>query len=96
MTDARPDARTVIDEGRASLGIELGSTRIKAVLVDPDGTVLATGGHAWENRLVDGTWTYALEDVWTGLQACVADLLRDSLRRHGTQPGTWPAWGSRR
>jgi sugar (pentulose or hexulose) kinase len=60
------------------LGIELGSTRIKACLVDAaDPTiVLATGSHEWENRLVDGVWTYALDDVWTGLRAAYADLVR--------------------
>jgi sugar (pentulose or hexulose) kinase len=61
------------------LGIELGSTRIKACLVDAgDPTVvLATGSHAWENRLVDGLWTYDLDDVWSGLQAAYADLVRE-------------------
>lgn len=61
------------------LGIELGSTRIKACLVDAaDPTiVIATGGHEWENRLVDGVWTYALDDVWAGVQAAYADLVRE-------------------
>jgi len=61
------------------LGIELGSTRIKACLVDADdpSVVLATGSHEWENRFVDGVWTYALEDVWAGLRAAYADLVRE-------------------
>ncbi len=61
----------------AALGIELGSTRIKACLVDADDptTVLATGVHAWESRLVDGTWTYDLDEVWTGIRAAYADLV---------------------
>ena len=56
------------------LGIELGSTRIKAVLIDLHGAVLATGAHDWKNRLEDGTWTYHLDDVWTGLRDCYAKL----------------------
>jgi sugar (pentulose or hexulose) kinase len=65
----------------ASLGIELGSTRIKACLVGPDHEVLATGGHDWENQLVDGVWTYALDAVWAGLRGAVASLLADCDRR---------------
>ena len=67
--------------GGTSLGIELGSTRIKACLVGPDHQVLATGGHDWENRLVDGVWTYSLEAVWDGLRGAVASLLADCERR---------------
>jgi sugar (pentulose or hexulose) kinase len=63
----------------AVLGIELGSTRIKACLVDAgDPTVvIASGSHEWENQFVDGVWTYALDDVWAGLQAAYADLVHD-------------------
>lgn len=92
-TQHRQDPRTVIEEGRAALGIELGSTRIKAVLVAPDGAVLAGGGHAWENQFVDRMWTYALDDVWSGLQACVADLGRDAVQRHGVRPSRLAALG---
>ncbi|WP_322410826.1 xylulokinase [Microbacterium invictum] len=68
-----------IRDGRAVLGIELGSTRIKAclVLADDPSTVLAVGNHAWENRFVDRLWTYAIDDVWAGLQAAYADLVAD-------------------
>ena len=66
--------RKTIEAGKAVLGIELGSTRIKAVLVDQMGTVIETGGFDWENSLVDGIWTYSLEEVWTGIQACYKDL----------------------
>ncbi len=59
---------------RPRLGIELGSTRIKACLIDADHRPIAVGRHAWENRLVDGVWTYALEDVWAGLRCAVSDL----------------------
>ena len=64
-----------ITAGRATLGIELGSTRIKACLIADDlTTVLASGTHEWENELVDGVWTYSLDAVWAGLQAAFADL----------------------
>jgi sugar (pentulose or hexulose) kinase len=65
----------------ASLGIELGSTRIKACLIGPDHEVLAAGGHDWENQLVDGVWTYSLDAVWAGLRGAVASLLADCDRR---------------
>lgn len=85
----------VIRAGRAALGIELGSTRIKACLVDADdpSRVLASGSHAWENRWEDGNWTYALDDVWTGLTAAYADLVADAERRHGVAPDTYAALG---
>ncbi|MGO1769340.1 MAG: ATPase, partial [Microbacterium sp.] len=71
-----------IRDGRTSLGIELGSTRIKACLIGSDAhEVLATGAHAWENRLEDGLWTYALDDVWSGLQAAYRDLMADAEER---------------
>lgn len=83
-----------IRDGRTSLGIELGSTRIKACLVGSDPTeVIATGTHAWENRLEDGLWTYALDDVWAGLQAAYADLVADAEARHGVRPETFGAIG---
>jgi sugar (pentulose or hexulose) kinase len=61
----------------AVLGVEFGSTRIKACLVaqDDPATILATGAHDWENRFVDGRWTYSLDDVWSGLQAAYAELV---------------------
>ena len=60
--------------GSATLGVELGSTRIKAVVIGPDHDVLATGGHDWENAFVDRLWTYPLEDAWEGLRAACAGL----------------------
>ncbi|MGQ2914032.1 xylulokinase [Microbacterium aurantiacum] len=79
------DAAAAIRDGRAVLGIELGSTRIKAclVLADDPSTVLAVGSHAWENRFVDRVWTYTLADVWAGVQGAYADLTADVARRHG-------------
>ncbi|GGC08958.1 xylulokinase [Cellulomonas carbonis] len=87
------DLRATVAEGRTSLGIELGSTRIKACLIAEDGTVLATGAHDWENQFVDRMWTYSLDAVWTGLQECVAELLADTERRHGVRPTTFGALG---
>ncbi|NHA66487.1 xylulokinase [Phycicoccus flavus] len=85
-TDDRSPARDVIADGRAVLGIELGSTRIKAVLVDDAGRPLAGGGHDWENRYEDRTWTYSEDDVWTGLRECYAAMAADCEERHGVTP----------
>ncbi|MCL2315875.1 MAG: FGGY-family carbohydrate kinase [Actinomycetia bacterium] len=65
------------------LGIEFGSTRIKAVLIDQACTVLAQGAHTWENRLVDGYWTYGLDEVWSGVQAAYAELAQAYERAAG-------------
>ena len=67
-------AAELIAAGRATLGIELGSTRIKACLIADDLSVLASGSHEWQNELVDGVWTYDLAAVWAGLKAAVAEL----------------------
>ena len=87
------DARAAIAAGHTWLGIEMGSTRIKACLIGPDHEVLATGGHEWENQLVDGRWTYALDAVWAGLQNAVADLLAHAERQHGVRPASVGALG---
>ena len=70
-------AKKAIANGETVLGIELGSTRIKGVLLNRDNEMLASGSFAWENRLEDGVWTYHLEEVWTGLQACFKNLKED-------------------
>ena len=62
---------------RSFLGIELGSTRIKSVLIDEHGKLLASGAHDWENRLENGIWTYRLEDVWAGLRESITALYAD-------------------
>jgi sugar (pentulose or hexulose) kinase len=87
------DLPAAISQGDTALGIELGSTRIKACLVGPDGSVVATGSHDWENQFVDRTWTYSLDAVWAGLQECVAALLDDVERQHGVRPTTFGALG---
>lgn len=73
----------LIASGKAVLGIEFGSTRIKAVLADAAGHTLAIGAHAWENRLENGLWTYSLSDISQGLQACYAALKQQVQERYG-------------
>jgi sugar (pentulose or hexulose) kinase len=73
----------LIRSGRTIVGIELGSTRIKASLVAPDGTRLAGGTHSWENQLENGVWTYALSDVFAGIAGCYANLVDDVTERYG-------------
>lgn len=76
-------AREVIQSGSTALGIELGSTRIKAVLIDFEGKVLAVGIHDWENTLKDGVWTYPLEDIHAGIKACYSSLRRTVDHKYG-------------
>jgi sugar (pentulose or hexulose) kinase len=87
------DVGDAITRGRTALGIELGSTRIKAVLVGPDHAPIAVGSHEWENQFVDRLWTYSLEAVWSGLQQCFAALADDVRRRHGVEVSTVGALG---
>ncbi|MBD5344546.1 MAG: FGGY-family carbohydrate kinase [Bacteroides sp.] len=75
----------MIVAGKAVLGIEFGSTRIKAVLIGPDNSPVAAGVHDWENRHVDRLWTYTLDDIRTGLQACYADLRHNVKRDFGVE-----------
>lgn len=73
--------RQFISEGNAILGIEFGSTRIKAVLLGENNEPIAVGSHVWENEYVDKIWTYSIESIWTGLQDCyrkLADNVKDS------------------
>ena len=79
--------------GHTALGIELGSTRIKAVLIGPDHAPLAVGSSDWENQFVDRVWTYSLEAVWAGVQQSVAALADDVRRRHGVELGGVGALG---
>ncbi|MGY2078614.1 xylulokinase [Modestobacter sp. SYSU DS0657] len=79
------DAVAAITSGRTALGIELGSTRIKAVLIGPDHAPLAVGASDWENQLVDGLWTYSLDAVWAGVQQSFSALADDVRQRHGVE-----------
>ena len=69
-------AKTIVESGKAILGIEFGSTRIKAVLIDDNNHPVAQGDYEWENQLVDGLWTYSKDTIWKGLQECYADLCK--------------------
>ena len=75
--------KTQIENGEVYLGIELGSTRIKAVLLNEEVEVLSQGSHTWENQLKNGIWTYDLESAWAGLQACYADLAKNIKNKYG-------------
>ena len=78
------DKKELIASGKAILGVEFGSTRIKAVLIDEKGTPLSSGSHEWENQLVDGIWTYSMDAVWAGLQDCYRDLAENVKKEYGT------------
>ena len=79
------DVKSAIAAGKAVLGIEFGSTRIKAVLVDEDRKPIASGAHDWENRLENGMWTYTLDDIWTGLQDCYKKMVEDVMEQYGVK-----------
>lgn len=80
--DIRSAALAIVN-GETVLGIELGSTRIKSVLLDRENRVLATGGFSWENRLENGVWTYHMDEVWSGLQACYRELADKVCQEYG-------------
>ena len=80
------DKNQIIKEiraGETSLGIEFGSTRIKAVLVGKEHAPIASGSYEWENQLVDSIWTYSLEDIWKGLQTSYQELAKDVKEQYG-------------
>lgn len=79
------NAKQTIQEGKAILGIEFGSTRIKAVLIDENNTPIAQGSHEWENQLIDGLWTYSIEAIWNGVQNCYADLRANVKAQYDTE-----------
>ncbi len=86
-------ARQTIESGKAVLGIEFGSTRIKAVLIDEENKPIAQGSHEWENQLVDGLWTYSIEAILHGLQDCYASLRADVRKQYDTEIETLAAIG---
>ncbi len=75
--------KETIENGKAVLGIEFGSTRIKAVLIDENHAPIAGGSHEWENRYENGVWTYSLDDIWNGLTDCYASLKADVKEKYG-------------
>ncbi len=83
----------LISEGKAVLGIELGSTRIKAVLIGEDHAPIASGDHTWENRLENGVWTYHLDDVWAGIQDAYANMVADVKAKYNVELTKLAAFG---
>ena len=79
------DIKNLIQSGKTVLGIELGSTRIKGVLLTENGELAAVGSHLWENRLENGIWTYSMEAVWKGIRECYGDLKRNVKEAYGTE-----------
>lgn len=79
------EVKDTIMNGKAVLGIEFGSTRIKAVLIGEDNAPIASGAHDWENRLEDGIWTYTLEDIWGGLQDSYTKMAEDVKEKYGAE-----------
>jgi len=86
-------ARNDILNGRTAIGIELGSTRIKTVLIDSNNEPIAAGNHDWENKYVDYIWTYDLDDVWRGLQDSFGKMLRNVEEKYGVKLRTTGAIG---
>ena len=84
------DVKSVIESGRAVLGIEFGSTRIKAVLIGEDHAPIATGAHDWENMLVDGIWTYSLDMIWEGISDCYSKMAQEITLARVVQAGVVP------
>jgi sugar (pentulose or hexulose) kinase len=85
--------KEIINSNETYLGIELGSTRIKAVLIDREHKPIASGGHTWENRLESGLWTYSLDDIWEGIRDCYAQLAEDVHEKYGVKLKTAGAIG---
>ncbi len=79
------DVKNTIAAGKAVLGIEFGSTRIKAVLIDENNAPIASGSHEWENQLVDNVWTYSLDAIWAGLQDAYAQMAADVKKQYDVE-----------
>ena len=97
------DTEKMID-GKAILGIEFGSTRVKAVLIDESNEILSIGSYEWENKLENGIWTFHLEEILHGMQACYAGMLCRSSEKckikvwsnHNKIKGNWYKWNDAR
>ena len=90
---SREEIREEIRAGRAVLGIELGSTRIKAVLIGSDRAPVASGSREWENHYRDHIWTYGQEEIWEGLRDCYQSLAEDTEKKYGVKPSRFAAMG---
>jgi sugar (pentulose or hexulose) kinase len=93
MNMNRSDTQKAIESGKTALGIEFGSTRIKAMLIGEDHSPIASGSYEWENRYENGIWTYNLEEVWAGLQESYRRLNSEVLKKHHTSLKTPGAIG---
>lgn len=93
MSIAKNDVKNAIESGKTVLGIELGSTRIKAVLIGEDNVPIASGAHDWENSLINNIWTYSLEEVWTGIQDSYKKMAEDVKKQYGVTLKTIGAIG---
>ena len=89
----KEEIKKTIEEGKAVLGIEFGSTRIKAVLVDEDKSPIASGSYDWENQLVDNIWTYSMEKIQNGLQGCYQDRVKDVEAKYDVKLTKFAALG---
>mgnify|MGYP005805630917 FL=1 len=89
----KEEIRKAITSGQAILGIELGSTRIKAVLINVDKAPVASGSYDWQNKYVDHIWTYDMEDIWAGLQGCYRDLVKNVEEEYGVKLTRFAAMG---
>ena len=87
------EAKAAIIANKTALGIEFGSTRIKAVLVDDKNQPIASGAHEWENRYENGIWTYSLDDIWTGIQDCYQDMAKDVKAKYDVELESVGAFG---
>ena len=87
------EAKAAILANKTALGIEFGSTRIKAVLVDDKNQPIASGAHEWENRYENGIWTYSLDDIWTGIQDCYQDMAKDVKAKYDIELESVGAFG---
>lgn len=87
------DTQKAIESGKTVLGIEFGSTRIKAVLIGEDHAPIASGSHEWENQYENGVWTYSLENVWAGLQESYRNLANEVAAKYGVSLKTVDAIG---
>ncbi|MBM6890903.1 Xylulose kinase [uncultured Bacteroides sp.] len=79
------NTKSTIENGKAILGIEFGSTRIKAVLIDEENKPIAQGSHTWENQLENGLWTYSIDAIWNGVQDCYSDLRANVKKEYGIE-----------
>ena len=86
-------AKEIIESCKAYLGIEFGSTRIKGVVCDDAGNVLAMGGFGWENSLIDGIWTYSEEEIFEGLKVCYQEVVKDIEAKYGVMVTRFAAIG---